>query len=350
MIRCQNIYYMLSYAFRVLQEQGYREMALEEFPNVAELLAAILCRGVSIQVKRGLMREHTLCEEKLASPRGKIEISESMKTQAFLKRQVACVYDEFSVNAYPNRILKTTFHLLLKGKISKERKKAIKRLLIYFDDAKLLDIHRIEWNRRYDRNNQSYQMLISVCYMIIKGLLQTTEHGSVKMMDFLDDQQMSRLYEKFILEYFRKHFPRIGVSAAQIPWILSEDSSRAMLPVMQSDITLLYGRKILIIDAKYYSQTTQVQYEKHTIHSANLYQIFTYVKNKDAELEDEAHEVSGLLLYAKTDEEICPNNVYWMSGNKIAVRTLDLGGEFAEIARQLNAIAEEFLNCEVAIF
>jgi hypothetical protein len=35
-----------------------------------------------------------------------------------------------------------------------------------------------------------------------------------------------------------------------------------------------------------------------------------------------------------------------MSGNTVAVRTLDLNREFSEIAGQLNAIAEEFLGVE----
>lgn len=83
----------------------------------------------------------------------------------------------------------------------------------------------------------------------------------------------------------------------------------------------------MIIDAKYYSRTTQVQYDKHTLHSNNLYQIFTYVKNKEAELtaKNEPHEVSGMLLYAKTDEDVYPEHEYQMSGNRIAVRTLVLG-------------------------
>ena len=194
-----------------------------------------------------------------------------------------CSYDEFSTNAYNNRIIKTIFDVLLRAKITKERKKEIKKLLIYFDGVELLDIHNINWNQRYDRNNQSYRMLVSVCYMVIKGLLQTTADGSTKLMDFLDEQRMCRLYEKFILEYFRRHYPQIKTSAAQIPWILGEDSSTTMLPVMQSDITLTYEDKVLIIDAKYYSHTTQVQYDKHTLHSNNLYQIFTYVKNKDTQ-------------------------------------------------------------------
>ena len=52
------------------------------------------------------------------------------------------------------------------------------------------------------------------------------------------------------------------------------------------------------------------------------------------------HTVSGMLLYAKTDEEIYPNNVYQMSGNQITVRTLDLNLPFDEIAGQLNTIAK----------
>lgn len=78
-------------------------------------------------------------------------------------------------------------------------------------------------------------------------------------MDFLDEQRMCRLYEKFILEYYRRGFPQITANASQIPWKL-DDGIGMMLPVMQTDIMLTYKEKILIIDAKYYSHTTQMQY------------------------------------------------------------------------------------------
>ncbi len=49
-----------------------------------------------------------------------------------------------------------------------------------------------------------------------------------------------------------------------------------------------------------------------------------------------------MLLYAKTDEDIYPENEYHMSGNKIAVTTLNLDTDFTKIKRQLNGIAESF--------
>ena len=93
---------------------------------------------------------------------------------------------------------------------------------------------------------------------------------------------------------------------------------------MQSDIHFQKENTVLIIDAKYYTNTTQVQFDKHTLHSNNLYQIFTYVKNREYQFGDEENKVSGMLLYARTDALIQPDNVYQMHGNQISVKTLDL--------------------------
>ena len=337
MIPIRNVYYMLAYAFQVLNEQGYKDVATVEFENVAELCAAILTKGISIQLKRGLNREYIEQKETLSTLRGRVDISESVKTMSLMKRQLVCSYDEFSVNSYMNRIIRTTMDVLLRSDIAKQRKKDLRKLLVYYGEVEPLDVYTINWNLRYNRNNQTYRMLIAVCYLVLKGLLQTQSDGTTRLMDFLDEQRMCRLYEKFILEYYRKEHPEVTASAAQIPWQL-DDGFGDMLPVLQTDIMLTKAEKVLIIDAKYYSRTTQERFDVHTIHSGNLNQIFTYVKNKEAELKDQPHEVSGMLLYAKTDEEIQPNGSYLMSGNRISVKTPDLNCEFERIADQLDEI------------
>lgn len=340
MIPIQNVYYMLSYAFQVLNEQGYKNIATEQFHNTGELMAAILEKGIAIQLKRGLGKEYIPQAEALSSLRGKIDIAESIKTQSMLRKQLICTYDEFSVNSTMNRIIKSTVVLLLRSNISKQRKKNLRQLMMYFGEVDFIDLHTVNWNVQYNRNNQTYRMLISICYLVVKGLLQTQSDGGTQLMDFLDEQRMCRLYEKFILEYYRKEYKnQITANPSQIPWQLDNEEN-TMLPVMQSDIMLQHDNRVLIIDAKYYEHSTQVQFDKHTLHSSNLYQIFTYVKNKEYELRDREHKVSGMLLYAKTKEEVYPNNVYQMSGNQITVRTLDLNLPFSDIAKQLNTIAE----------
>jgi 5-methylcytosine-specific restriction enzyme subunit McrC len=340
MIPIHNIYYMLSYAFQVLREQGYKDLATEQFDNSVDLCAAILAKGVAVQLKRGLHRAYVAETEPLSTLRGKIDITESIKTQTILKRQLVCTYDEFSVNSYMNRVIKSTIELLLFSDIAKARKKELRKILVYFTGVESIAVHTINWQFRYNRNNQTYRMLISICYLVIKGLLQCDADGSTRLMNVFDEQRMSRLYEKFILEYYRREIPQLTANASQIAWQLDDERDH-MLPIMQSDIMLSYEDKILVIDAKYYARTTQTQYDAHTLHSNNLYQIFTYVKNKAAECSNDSQKVSGMLLYARTADEIQPNQTYQMSGNKIGVRTLNLDCAFSEIACQLNGIAEE---------
>ena len=347
MIRIQNIYHMLAYAFQVLREQGYAGVATEEFANTAELCAAILVRGVSSQLKRGLGREYIDRTDTLSTLRGKIEVSESVKTRSVLRRQMVCSYDEFSVDTRMNRILKATMVLLVRSDIGKARKKELKRLLVYFGDVGDVDLATVDWHMRFDRNNQTYRMLMNVCWLVAKGLLQTQADGSSRLMDFLDEQRMSRLYEKFILEYYRREHPELNAGAPYIVWVL-DDGFDDMLPAMHSDITLARGNTVLIIDAKYYSHTTQQQFDKSSVHSGNLYQIFTYVKNKEAELASVPHEVSGMLLYAKTDEDMQPDGVYQMSGNQISVKTLGLDMPFGDIKQQLDEIADTHFAKEAA--
>lgn len=343
MIRIQNIYYMLSYAFQILKEQGYTKCYAEEFENTADLFAAILVKGISVQIKRGLGKEYISVTEPLYSLRGKIDISESVKTQVIMKHQLVCSYDDFSVDSYLNRILKATVNLLVRYDISKQKKKELRNLMLYFKDVGTIDPCNIDWNIRFNRNNQTYQMLISICYLFIKGLLQTDSKGNMRMQKFLDEQRMCRLFEKFILEYYRREFPNLQVSASQIQWQL-DDGISTLLPIMQSDIMLYDGLKTLIIDAKYYSHTMQGQFNSRTLHSNNLYQIFTYVKNQDV---GNTGNVAGILLYAKTDEDITPDCDFKMSGNNISVKTLDLNIDFSNIEAQLNGIAESYFGTVV---
>lgn len=337
-IKIQNIYYMLAYAFSILKENGYEKLASEEFDNTADLLASILAKGLAIQVKRGLGKEYIPISEPLSTLRGKIDISQSIKGQTMLKKQLVCSYDEFSINTKYNQILKATVLVLLREDIKLPIKKELKNLMMYFKEVDTINLYTIDWNMRFHRHNASYQMLLSICYLVIKGLIQKNDKGDMKMQKFLDEKRMSRLYEKFILEYYKYHFPMLKVSSSQIDWdVENENEYVSFLPKMQSDIMISTkdGSKVLIIDAKFYTRSMAISQfgNKQTFHSHNLYQIFTYVKNKDR---NNSGNVNGMLLYAKTDEEVTPDAEFMMGDNRIMVKSLDLNKEFVTIKKQLN--------------
>ena len=341
MIPVQNIYYMLAYAFRALESNGYKNMKTEQFDNVAELCAAILHRGVSLQLKQGLGKEYIPFTETTSSLKGKIDYTTSLKDNTIIKSQMVCTYDDFSLNTYMNRIIKTTILYLLRSDISAKRKKDLRKIIIYFNEIDVLDRYTINWGFHYNRNNQTYRLLMFICRLILKDLIQGTAGGTSRMMDFMDDQELHTLYEKFILEFYRTERKDISASSSYVTW-QTDDGFTDMLPAMHTDIMLRKGQKTLIIDAKYYSHSMQKsQHGKQTFHSGNLYQIFTYVKNERENVMASGGVVSGMLLYAKTDENQTPdNNTYMMSGNQITVHSLDLNRDFDDIKTELNKIAD----------
>lgn len=346
MIRYRNIYHMLAYAFSVLGEGRFRACDTEDFDNGAELCAAILEKGMSSLVRQGLGRDYRERTEHIAGVRGKIEVTGTMKQQALLRQQAVCTFDDFTVDSPMNRIIKSTITQLTRSDIRSEQKVSLRRLLFYFTGVHDVDLKTVDWRLYFDRSSRMYRMVIGVCKLVAEGLLQTQGDGSTHMRDFFDKKAMSSLYERFLREYFRKEHPGLNARASRINWALDDGYSQD-LPTMRSDVTLSCGERTLIIDAKYYEHTMQSYYSKTTVRSANLYQLFTYVKNKEADLRRSGttHEVSGLLLYAGTDEELQPNGTYLMSGNRISVRTLDLDKPFETIRASLDDIVvEHFTN------
>ena len=340
MIAVRNIYYMLAYAYRGLNFAGVEDVAIEEFENAADLFAAILSKGVTRQVKRGLEKAYIQTTEELSAPKGKIDISGSISLYATHSRRLVCHFDEFSENTYANQIIKSTIQLLQRSEhVSTEQKKQLKRTLLFFGNVSTLRLKEIDWSRvRINRTNATYRTLINLCYIVIEGMLQTTETGTMKLTKIIDDQRMSALYERFVLEFYRRHYPQLNATASFVAWD-TDDGYTEFLPAMKTDITLSINGKTLIIDTKYYGSTMQNNpfFNTRSVHSNNLYQIYSYVKNKD---KNKTGNVSGLLLYAKTDEFVTPNFAYSLGGNRISVKTLDLNSDFESIANQLREIAD----------
>ncbi len=336
----QNVYCMLSYAFQELRQNDYKDIAGEEFENIHQLLAEILIRGVSYQLKQGLHREYIQVEETLMTVKGRINISGTITERTQQRSGIVCEHDEFSVDCLFNRIIKSTMSLLLKSDgLRSEQKMSLKRLMPYFDVIGTVETSQIKWSAlRFDRNTRSYQMLLYICNFIIDGLLLTTESGRYKMREF-SDERMCRLFEKFILEYYRKEHPWAEAKAKQIGWNINEEKSTIdILPILQTDVFLTLGDRSLIIDAKYYEHTMQSRFDKNTIHSHNLNQIYVYVDNEDGKRE-KSGTVDGMLLYAKTNESLVPDgHITMKNGNTIWFRTLDLNVDFPEIRKQLDQI------------
>jgi 5-methylcytosine-specific restriction enzyme subunit McrC len=106
---------------------------------------------------------------------------------------------------------------------------------------------------------------------------------------------------------------------------------------METDISIRDKNRTIIIDTKYYTKTLQNYYDKESIHSANLYQLFAYLKNLEVKGGQDA-QAEGMLLYPTVKQDL--DLTYDMQGHKMHINTVDLSQEWTEIRDKLLSIIE----------
>ena len=337
-IPIRNIYYMLAYAFRDFRFNMFENIRGESYEDTNNLFAEILIRSVSSQLKQGLYKTYVSQDGALPVIRGRIDMLKTRVVQQANPYRAYCNYDELSANNPYNQVVKTTLQYLAKcSDVDESRKQAIRQLLRFFTSIDSINMASVRIEQyRFDRNNQNYQFLVYICFFIFQELLMTTDEGPFKLRTLSDDQ-MARLFEKFVLEYYRRHHPETKPHEAQVKWnIIEAESSTSILPTMHTDIMLSVGERTLIIDTKYYSDSLQHNFETNKIHSEHLAQVYAYVNEYDKR---KTGMVDGMLLYAKTEQDVFPDGqMKFTTGNTIYFQTLDLNQNFEEISKQLETI------------
>ena len=367
-ILIKNIYYMLAYTYDTLTPSVFEAMQVERFDNIYNMYAHVLTRGLGVQLKKGLNKAYQTRTEEMTTVRGRISIPDTIRARMQQKYTLVCETDELTENHLSNQILKTTALFLLRHPdVDRNYKKELKRELMYFSDIDAILPQMIRWDCiRFQRHSKDYRIMLAVCRLLLEGMLLTTEPGANRLFTFQEirglselekkerTKKLAKLFETFVRKYYAREYRQFpGFSSTDETMIWQEDNGYVeYLPKMHTDITLTYGRKILIIDTKYYQNTLERNKETGNtfLSPDNLYQIFAYVKNKEAFLtkrEKETNpnaqktppfEVSGMLLYARTQEPKQPDNVYSFMGSKISVKSLNLNADFQNIRRQLNDI------------
>jgi 5-methylcytosine-specific restriction enzyme subunit McrC len=340
-IPIQNIYYLLCYAWDELPESGLVDVDTAALDKPSDLLAKVLINGTKHVIRRGLEQGYELREEALSTIRGRIKVADSARRFLLQQGRALCEYDELSVSTLPNQILKASLRRIAGSSDVAKDLRHDAGLLV----RQLRDVEDIKLSRQVFRkvqlhgNNRYYRFLLHVCSLLMEQALMDERSGSYRFRDFVrDERAMARLFEKFLLNFYRKEQSTYQVKKERIYWQASssDDPGLSMLPTMETDISLRSSEKTLIIDAKYYSRTLQSYYGSDSVHSSNLYQIFSYLKNIALRGGNDA-EAEGVLLYPVVDRAISKS--YQLHDHTIRIETVDLREDWQSISRRLLNIA-----------
>ena len=84
-----------------------------------------------------------------------------------------CTYDEFSADVLENRIIATTLRRLLLSGIEADRSERIRTILRTLQNVRTLDPKTIRWDTINTRGTTAYTTLMSVCRLVLDGMLPT---------------------------------------------------------------------------------------------------------------------------------------------------------------------------------
>ena len=338
-IPIENIYYLLCYAWNQLDEAERINVSASDYSQIIDLFAKVLNNGCVYLFKRGLDKEYLNMSSEINRIKGKIDFTRNIRNIAGSSTRLYCEYDELSNDILHNQIIKSVINKVLRIKnldktIRKELVEVYKRLLQVSD----ILVTKSHFKRiKLHRNNLFYRFVLNIAYIINENIVFNEQTGEYEFSDFIrDDRRMASLFENFVRNFYKEKLKGIGyeVKPEIIRWNITETDpfSLEYLPVMKTDISITSTNRKIIIDTKYYRECFAEHYNKQTIISSNLYQLFTYVKNVEVQ-GGSAEKCEGMLLYPTVKKEV--DLTYQMEDHKISIKTINLNQDWRGISNDL---------------
>src|SRR5262245_11872032 len=201
MIPISNLYYLLCYAWKRLDERDFIDIDAAPFQDLPNLLARVLIAGVKRLLRQGFDRNYISCREDSQSLKGKIDISDSIKRALLVKNSVACTFDELSKNVLHNQIIRTTLYRLARTReLDHSLSHELKSLERQLEGVSLIELRSDHFRRiQLHRNNIFYRFLLQVCELCFYALLADEASGQYRFKDFeRDEEEMRKLFQDFV--------------------------------------------------------------------------------------------------------------------------------------------------------
>lgn len=348
-IPIQNLFYMLCYAWNVLSIKDAISVSSEKITNSYNLLGRVFSYGVGKLIRQGFYRSYITNEDELSVLKGKVLISSTINNASLIKKKIYCEFDEFTSNNLLNQIIKYTLNALIKNNaIDSNIKNDLKKQIIYFNhiDESKPDKHNLQ-KLKFNKNNFIYKLLISIATILYNNTCVNENDGKTLFNDFYREEQMQRVYELFLLNFYALHLDKktYRVHAPKINWNIDDDAFEQWNDIFDVEEKITDRRtdivienkteKIqLIIDAKYYKDALVTAYQNEgieTYRTGHINQVRGYVL--DSAFEGIKY---GSLMYPTVyNDKLEKGKVLPIKDAHIVMKTINLNQDWQKIETDL---------------
>lgn len=331
-----NVYYMFCYAWEAFEHGAELATAAVDAATLLDLVAHVMDAGVRRLMRRGLDQGYTERTEPLGALRGTIRVGASIPLLARRSPMLVCRYDERAPDVPHNRVVKAALaRLWATDGLNPAIAARLGNLLPTLSGITDVPL-RPEAFRQVQlyRHNAAYAFLIHLARLVMQSAIPEPGGSEARFRDVANDEgSMRRVFEAFVRNLLAREQRTFAVSSPRLDWDAGPGPGSGMLPGMRLDILLVGAARRVIIDTKYTVASTQSHYDRESMRSAHLYQLFAYLVNAESTI----GHAEGILLYpadgaAREYEEM-------LRGHRVRVATVDLTQPWPDVRRALLALA-----------
>ena len=198
----------------------------------------------------------------------------------------------------------------------------------------------------FNRNNVTYKLLINIAVMLYDNTTVNEEDGQNTFKDFFRQEQMHKVFEMFILNFYSLHLDKetYRVHAPKINWHITENATDIWGGAFDVDVDpgdrrtdIVVENKALnlqmIFDAKYYKKTFVEAYmnpDEQRTRTGHLNQVRGYLIDSEF-----AGAKVGALLYPMVNDDLKRGTVHPIEGTPIIIKTINLNAEWRDIEEDM---------------
>jgi 5-methylcytosine-specific restriction enzyme subunit McrC len=353
-IPVRNIWWLMLYASDLGKSTDPAQLAAEDLPeDIPDLVAEILARAVEQRQRRQFSTAFRQREAVLSRVRGRIDHLTTSRRQLLSKGQVACRFEELTVDSPRNRFVRAALEVvarLVSQPALAHRCRGLAHGLRLQGVAGDPPSRQQIANERFGRHDAIDQPMLAAARLAMDLALPTEEAGPHALLDPLRCVHwLRRLYEKAIGGFYRLHLNQsewVVSTGRPLSWPLEETTSgiAQVFPSMRTDIVIDHRERPqrLVIDTKFTHVFARGWYRDQTLRAGHVYQLYAYLRSQEGQDNPAApwaDSAAGLLLHPAIDTEV--DESVQIQGHRLRFATVDLTASHADLRARLLQLASQ---------
>jgi len=332
---------LLSIKYRELNGKRFKNLDIRGLQNIDDLFATIIVHWITSIIKEGMYKHYVSVENEVtSSPRGSIDVQETITRQTMANGMVVCDYDELDEDINVNQALRAMLdYIIYEKEISDSIKKEaikVRQSIIRIQPMSLTNSGGKIGRIQFTNDTMRYKNIIEISNIFLRD--RRMKNAGVidenKRLYMIFKDQMRNWFEAKCTEY-------------DVELVEEEFDNKQLEPQFEVEtykkqrIVLVKNDDIAIIICTRLKD--EVMIEDSTVMKKQMTEVVRYLKTYETELKI---PVNACMVYVNTDKQeinMKPITVESIDNRKVGVTTVDIHDNWNFIEAKLNDIYKYFM-------